>query len=207
MCKKLSILQQVVENKVIAVIRGETMEEANKIVGGAYAGGIKVMEITYTVPNATLLIQNLQKQKDKQWFIGAGTVLDEVTARIAILAGAHFIVSPHFNKEIAKLCNRYQIPYIPGCFTTSEVVEAMEYGSDIIKIFPGNQVNPSIIKAIKGPLEHVNLMPSGGVNVDNIADWFDNGAVVVSVGSNIYKETHEEIKEAVRDIVKVINDR
>ncbi|MFD2627644.1 bifunctional 2-keto-4-hydroxyglutarate aldolase/2-keto-3-deoxy-6-phosphogluconate aldolase [Oceanobacillus kapialis] len=204
MYDKLTTLQQLIENKIIAVIRGENVQEAAKIVEGAYLGGIKVMEVTYTVPDASKLIKDLSEQDDKDWVIGAGTVLDEVTARLAILSGASFIVSPSFDEKVAKLCNRYQVPYIPGCFTASEIIKAMEAGADIIKIFPGNAVSPSFIKTIKGPIPQVNLMPSGGVNLNNITEWIDNGAVAVSIGSNIYKDSIEEIKEAASEIVNIM---
>ncbi|GAB3063706.1 bifunctional 2-keto-4-hydroxyglutarate aldolase/2-keto-3-deoxy-6-phosphogluconate aldolase [Virgibacillus ainsalahensis] len=207
MHKKLTILQQLIENKIIAVIRGESAEKAERIIEGAYSGGIKIMEVTYTVPGASELIQKLSKQNDKEWIIGAGTVLDAITARLAILSGATFIVSPTFDLEVAKLCNRYQVPYIPGCFTVSEILTAMEAGSEIIKVFPGNAVSPSIIKTIKGPIPQANLMPSGGVNINNIVDWLDNGAVAVSVGSNIYKESYEEVKEAAREIVSTVKEK
>ncbi len=204
MYEKLTTLQQLIENKIIAVIRGENIEEAEKIVEGAYLGGIKVMEVTYTVPDASTLIKTLSEQVDKEWIIGAGTVLDEVTARLAILSGAAFIVSPSFDEKVAKLCNRYQVPYIPGCFTATEVIKAMEAGSDIIKIFPGNAVSPSFIKTIKGPIPQAKLMPSGGVNLNNITEWIDNGAVAVSIGSNIYKDSLEEIKEAASELVSTM---
>ncbi|WP_173915497.1 bifunctional 2-keto-4-hydroxyglutarate aldolase/2-keto-3-deoxy-6-phosphogluconate aldolase [Halobacillus sp. Marseille-Q1614] len=199
---KLHTLQTLQDEKLVAVIRGETSEEAEKITEGAYAGGIKIMEITYTVPNASQLIEKLAGDKERDWVIGAGTVLDEVTARMAILAGARFIVAPNFNLNVAKLCNRYQIPYIPGCYTVNEVVEAMEAGADVIKIFPGNTISPSGIKAIKGPLPQANIMPSGGVSADNLNEWLEKGAVAVSVGGSLYKDDFEDIKASAEELVQ-----
>ncbi|WP_082233245.1 bifunctional 2-keto-4-hydroxyglutarate aldolase/2-keto-3-deoxy-6-phosphogluconate aldolase [Halobacillus massiliensis] len=199
---KIHTLQKLEKEKLVAVIRGETSEEAQKISEGAYAGGIKIMEITYTVPNASQLIEKLSADQERDWVIGAGTVLDEVTARMAILAGAEFIVAPNFNLDVAKLCNRYQIPYIPGCYTVNEVVQAMEAGADIIKIFPGNTISPAGIKAIKGPLPQANIMPSGGVSADNLNEWLEKGAVAVSIGGSLYKENFEDIKAAAEELVQ-----
>lgn len=119
--------------------------------------------------------------------LGAGTVLDSETARIAILSGANFIVSPGFNLDAAKLCNRYAVPYMPGCVTITEVLTAMEAGADIIKIFPADLFGPTIIKDIKGPLPHAKLMPTGGVDVSNVDKWIKAGAVAVGAGSSLTK--------------------
>jgi 2-dehydro-3-deoxyphosphogluconate aldolase/(4S)-4-hydroxy-2-oxoglutarate aldolase len=143
--------------------------------------------------------------------VGAGTVLDSETARIAILAGAQFIVSPSLNQETARLCNRYQVAYMPGVGTVREVVEAMECGAEIIKAFPAEILGPAFVKAVKAPLPQAQLMPTGGVSIDNVVDWIRAGSVAVAVGGNLtagattgdYKSiTHlarqfvEKIKEA-----------
>ncbi|UOQ95792.1 hypothetical protein MUO14_23835 [Halobacillus shinanisalinarum] len=132
--------------------------------------------------------------------MGAGTVLDEVTARMAIEAGAQFIVGPNFVPEVAKLCNRYQIVYIPGCQTAKEVIAAMEAGADIVKLFPGNIITPGGLKAMKGPLPQANLMPSGGVSVANVHEWLDNGAVAISVGCSLYQSSQKEVTSASKEI-------
>ena len=119
--------------------------------------------------------------------LGAGTVLDSETARMAILSGANFIVSPGFNENSAKLCNRYAVPYTPGCMTITEVLCAMEAGADIIKIFPADLFGPTIIKDIKGPLPQAKLMPTGGVDVSNVDQWIKAGAVMVGAGSSLTK--------------------
>ena len=119
--------------------------------------------------------------------LGAGTVLDSETARMAILSGANFIVSPGFNENAAKLCNRYAVPYTPGCMTITEVLHAMEAGADIIKIFPADLFGPTIIKDIKGPLPQAKLMPTGGVDVSNVDQWIKAGAVMVGAGSSLTK--------------------
>ncbi len=132
------------------------------------------------------VISDLAKQyKNDEILIGAGTVLDPETARIAILSGAQFVVSPALNPEAARLCNRYQIPYMPGAATPREVIEAMECGADIVKVFPGDTLGPSFVKAIRGPLPQASLMPTGGVDIGNVADWIKAGCVAVGVGGNL----------------------
>jgi len=117
--------------------------------------------------------------------LGAGTVLDPETARIAILAGAQFVVSPSLNPETARLCNRYQIPYMPGAATIREVIEAMECGAVIVKVFPGETLGPAFVKAVKGPLPQASLMPTGGVTLENVGEWIKAGSVAIGVGSNL----------------------
>jgi 2-dehydro-3-deoxyphosphogluconate aldolase/(4S)-4-hydroxy-2-oxoglutarate aldolase len=117
--------------------------------------------------------------------LGAGTVLDAETARIAILAGAQFAVSPALNADTARLCNRYQVPYMPGAATMREVIEAMECGADIVKVFPGEILGPAFIKAVKGPLPQAQLMPTGGVTLENVELWIRAGSVAVGVGGNL----------------------
>lgn len=198
---KTNTMQKLYDKKVVAVVRGDTAEQAEMIAKGANNGGIHLMEITYTVPSASGLIEKLQRE-DRDWIIGAGTVLDDITARLAILAGAQFIVSPSFNKDTALLCNRYQIPYIPGCFSVKEVVEAMEAGAEVVKIFPGNVSGPDGLKAIKGPLPQANLMPSGGVSEESVQEWLQKGAAAVSIGSSLYRETEEEVTTAASSFVQ-----
>jgi 2-dehydro-3-deoxyphosphogluconate aldolase/(4S)-4-hydroxy-2-oxoglutarate aldolase len=182
---KIETLGKIVASGLIAVIRAEKPDQASGIAEACVAGGVAALEITYTVPGATHVIEHLAKKHRDQILLGAGTVLDPETARIAILAGAHFIVSPSLNPETARLCNRYQIPYMPGAATIREVVEAMESGADIVKVFPGEILGPTFVKAVKGPLPQASLMPTGGVTLDNVAHWIQAGAVAVGVGGNL----------------------
>lgn len=184
--KRYNILQQMINNGVVAVVRADTSEKAKKIVDAIIAGGVKSIELTYSVPQANDVIKELKdKYKDKGIIIGAGTVLEPISARLAIIAGAQFIVSPCFDKEVAMLCNLYQVPYIPGVLTPSEVKIALEYGSEVIKLFPGDVSGAKMIKDLKGPFPDLNILPSGGVNVDNIADWIKSGATMVSAGTSL----------------------
>lgn len=185
--KKTAILNKLENAGVIAVVRGKTVEEAIKASNAIVKGGITGIELTFTVPNADHAIAELAAnyKKDPTIVIGAGTVLDAVTARLAIMAGAEFIVSPCFDKETAKICNLYQIPYLPGCMTITEMKTALTYGADIVKLFPGSAFGPSIVKAFKAPLPHLNIMPTGGVSLANMQDWFAAGVVAVGVGGNL----------------------
>lgn len=184
--QKLNLLNKIVESGLVAVVRAENSDKAAKIAEACFKGGVTALEITFTVPGAGKVIEDLVKNyQDGQVIIGAGTVLDSETARAAILAGAKFIVSPNVNLETIRLCNRYQVPCLPGAMTITEIIEAMEAGADIIKVFPGETLGPDFIKAVKGPLPYAPLMPTGGVSLDNVADWIKNGCVAVGVGGSL----------------------
>ena len=212
MLKKEEVLFRIQESGLVAVVRAESAEQAEKIAEALAAGGTAAIEITFTVPGAADVIKALAtKYQSGKIIIGAGTVLDPETARAAMLAGAQYVVSPCLNIETVKLCNRYRVACMPGAMTLKETVEALEAGADIVKIFPGELFGPAIIKAIKGPLPHAPLMPTGGVNLDNTAEWIKAGSVALGVGSiltagaktgdyaaitNTAKQFIEKIKEA-----------
>lgn len=186
--KRMEIVNKMIDYGIVAVIRAESKEKAVKIIEAVKKGGIKALEITMTVPGALDVIKELcEVYKGEELIIGAGTVLDAETARLCILAGAKFVVSPYINVELIKLCNRYSIPVMPGAVTVKEAVEALEYGVEIIKVFPANVYGPSIIKSLKGPLPQASFMPTGGVTPDNIKDWIKAGAVAVGTGSDLTK--------------------
>lgn len=186
MIKKIETLKRITDVGVVAVVRADSEEQAVKIAEACILGGISSIEITFTVKNADKVISLLkEKFTSKELIVGAGTVLDSETARIAILAGAEYIVSPGFNLETAKLCNRYQIPYMAGCMTITEIIKAMEAGVDIIKLFPGSAYGPGIVKDIKAPLPQAPIMPTGGVSLDNVDKWIKNGCVAVGVGGSL----------------------
>lgn len=191
MLPKLEVLQKLSDAKIVAVIRGKDAEEATRISKASIQGGFKAIEVTYTTPK----VENvLEKLRDKDVLVGAGTVLDAETARHALLHGARFIVSPHFNKEISEICHRYSVPYLPGCLTVSEIVQALEHGCDVVKLFPANHLTPSFLKAVNGPLPHVRMMPTGGINLNNFVEWLDMGALAVGIGSDLthaYRENGE----------------
>ncbi|KAF1301002.1 MULTISPECIES: bifunctional 4-hydroxy-2-oxoglutarate aldolase/2-dehydro-3-deoxy-phosphogluconate aldolase [Enterococcus] len=185
--KRVSILSRLEQTGVVAVVRGATKEEALKASHAIVAGGLKGLELTFTVPQADEVIKELVTyyQDRPDVVVGAGTVLDAVTARLAIMAGAEYIVSPTFDKETAEICNLYQIPYLPGCMTITEMKEALKSGADIVKLFPGSAYGPKIISAFKAPLPQLNIMPTGGVGLDNMEEWFKAGVITVGVGGNL----------------------
>lgn len=183
--KKLEVLGKIVASGLVCVIRAGSPDQAGRIAEACALGGVAAMEITFTVPGAKGVIEHLAKKFSGQILVGAGTVLDPETARIAILAGAQYVISPSLNPDTARLCNRYQVPYMPGAATVREVVEAMECGADIVKVFPGELLGPAFIKAVRAPLPQASLMPTGGVSLENVAEWIRAGAVAVAVGGNL----------------------
>lgn len=185
MSNKWEIIRKITDSGLVVVVRAENSDIAKKITDACLEGGAAAIEITYTVPGATKVIEELAKTYAGQIIIGAGTVLDPETARIAILSGAQYIVSPYLSRETLRLCNRYQIPCMPGVMTVEGVIEAIELGADILKIFPGEAFGPAIIKAIKGPLPQASMMPTGGVSIDNVGEWIKAGAVAVGVGGSL----------------------
>ncbi|MCY9666295.1 bifunctional 2-keto-4-hydroxyglutarate aldolase/2-keto-3-deoxy-6-phosphogluconate aldolase [Paenibacillus alginolyticus] len=193
--KKIKLIQQISSEGVVAVLRGDTPEEVVAMADQAIAGGIKVIEVTMTVPFALRAIEELAKRYSstaqdaaKYAIIGVGTALDPETARAAILSGAEFVVGPSLNPKTVELCNRYRVPVMPGCMTIQEIQTALELGVDIVKLFPGNLYSPAMIKAIKGPLPQANIMPTGGVSLSNLGEWIQAGAVAVGIGSDLTSE-------------------
>lgn len=202
---KLDTLSRIRDLGIVAVIRGKNVEEAIEYSRACIEGGVNILEITFTVPNAVDVLKRLNEELDDV-LLGAGTVLDSTTARLAIMNGAKFIVSPSFDEEVAKLCNLYQVPYMPGCMTPTEMTNALKFGVDVIKVFPGSAFGPDYIKAVHGPLPYVNLMPTGGVDVDNVAEWIQKGAYAVGAGSSLVKGSREEIIEKAEKFVKRIKE-
>jgi 2-dehydro-3-deoxyphosphogluconate aldolase/(4S)-4-hydroxy-2-oxoglutarate aldolase len=186
MLPKLDILQRLTSVGLVAVVRAENAEQATRISEAALEGGCPAIEVTFTVPGAHKVIEALaERYKPSELILGAGTVLDPETARIAILSGATYVVSPSLNVDTVRLCNRYQVPIMPGAMSIRDVIEAMEVGADIIKLFPGEAFGPQFIKSIKGPLPQAPLMPTGGVDVGNVHEWIKAGAVAVGAGSSL----------------------
>lgn len=185
--QKVDRLMRLQKAGVVAVVRGDSPEVAEKTADAVIAGGVTAIELTFTVPHADQVIANLTKKyaDDKSVVIGAGTVLDPATARVAMIAGAEFVVSPSFNPETAKMCNLYATPYTPGCMSPTEMQQALESGVDLVKLFPGAVMKPAMVKAVLAPFPYLSIMPTGGVNVDNMAEWFDAGVALVGAGSNL----------------------
>ena len=206
------MLMKLRQEKVVAVIRGKNEEEVLKTVDAVLAGGVNFLEITFTIPNAQNIIAKLAEKyrEEEEVVIGAGTCLDIVTARMAISAGAQFVVCPHFDKEIMKLCNSYRLPVFPGATTVTDMLECLKYGAPVIKLFPGDTFGPSAIKAFKGPLPQADFMPTGGVSVENIHQWLDNGAIAVGAGSVLTKGAQtgdfEQVTEVAKKFVEAVKN-
>ncbi|MCD7723578.1 MAG: bifunctional 2-keto-4-hydroxyglutarate aldolase/2-keto-3-deoxy-6-phosphogluconate aldolase [Clostridiales bacterium] len=183
---KIEVLSKIQQVGIVAVVRASSVDEAEKITDACIRGGVAAIELTFTVPHADKLIEAMcKKYPGGEIIIGAGTVMDSATARIAILAGAQYIVSPYFDEETVRCCNRYGIASMPGIYTPTEAVRAMECGADVLKVFPGDIAGPSFIKDIHGPIPNAVMMPSGGVDVGNVAQWIKAGAVAVGAGSSL----------------------
>jgi len=210
--KKEAVLQRMKEDCLIAVIRAKNKEQGEKLVDSIIKGGINFIEITMTMDegNPVEFIAFLaQKYKDNpKIVIGAGTVLDPETARLVILAGANYVVSPAFNPETIKLCNRYRVPVLPGVMSPKEAIMALEAGCDVIKLFPGNILGPAAISTYKGPLPQGEFMPSGGVDVDNVDKWLKAGAYAVGTGSSLTKGAKtgdfEAVEAKAREFVEAV---
>ena len=200
---KEKVITRITDVGVVAVVRAENSDKAIRIVDACIEGGIPAIELTFTVPKAHKVIEDLAaKYSSDEIILGAGTVMDSETARIAMLSGAEYIVSPYFDLETVKTCNRYRVPCMPGAMTLKEVVAAMEAGADIVKIFPGDLFGPKIIKDIKGPIPYAKMMPTGGVDVDNVDQWIKAGAVAVGAGSSLTAGAKTGDYKAVADTAK-----
>ena len=186
---KINTLRALKECGVVAVVRGNSKEVGVEISKACVKGGVKALEVTYTNKFANDIIKELSEIYEGQddVVIGAGTVLDAETARAAMLAGAKYIVSPAFDLETAKICNRYKVPYLPGIMTINEIIAAHEAGVDFVKLFPGSAFGQGYVKAIKGPLPYANIMVTGGVNIDNLDSWIKAGVDAVGIGGELNK--------------------
>ena len=186
---KINTLKALKECGVVAVDRGNSKEVGVEISKACVKGGVKALEVTYTNKFANDIIKELSEIYEGQddVVIGAGTVLDAETARAAMLAGAKYIVSPAFDLETAKICNRYKVPYLPGIMTINEIIAAHEAGVDFVKLFPGSAFGQGYVKAIKGPLPYANIMVTGGVNIDNLDSWIKAGVDAVGIGGELNK--------------------
>jgi len=168
---------------IVAVIRIKDPGKLQAVVDAISEGGIRALEVTMTVPGAIELIAGLAPKMPHGFLLGAGTVLDAGTAIKVIDAGARFIVSPVFRRDVITACHSRDVAVTPGCFTPTEILDAWDFGADIVKVFPATALGPGYIKDVRAPLPHVKLMPTGGVTLDNAGEWITAGAVAVGVGS------------------------
>lgn len=178
-------LARVLRSGVVAVVRAA---DGSRLVDAAQAlaaGGVDCVEITFTVPGAVRVLEQVAQRLEDRVLLGAGTVLDAETARAALLAGARYIISPTVNLDVIRVCKRYGALCFPGALTPTEILAAWEAGADIVKIFPSELTGPGYLRAIRGPLPQVRLMPTGGITLDNLAEFIRAGACAVGVGGSL----------------------
>ena len=181
--KRRGIVEEVERAGVVAIIRMKDSEKVRAVFDAIGEGGVRVIEVTMSVPGAVELIRQLASRLPDGFVLGAGTVLDADTARRVIDAGARFVVSPVFRREVITACHERDAAVMPGCFTPTEILEAWDAGADVVKVFPATALGPTFLKDVRGPLPQVKLMPTGGVTLDNAGDWIRAGAVAVGVGT------------------------
>jgi 2-dehydro-3-deoxyphosphogluconate aldolase/(4S)-4-hydroxy-2-oxoglutarate aldolase len=180
---RVGVVAAVEREGIVAVIRIKEPGKLRAVVDAISEGGVRAMEVTMTVPGAVELIRQLAPTLPPGFLLGAGTVIDAETAVRVIEAGAQFIVSPVFRREVIAACHRHEVPAMPGCFTPTEILDAWDAGADVVKVFPATALGPGYIKDVRAPLPQLKLMPTGGVTLDNAGDWIKAGAVAVGVGT------------------------
>jgi 2-dehydro-3-deoxyphosphogluconate aldolase/(4S)-4-hydroxy-2-oxoglutarate aldolase len=168
---------------VVAIIRMRDAGKLREVVDAIAEGGVRAIEVTMTVPDAVGLIAKLAASLPSTILLGAGTVTDAATTRKVIDAGARYVVSPVFRRDVIDACHERDVAAAPGCFSPTEILDAHDYGADIVKVFPATALGPGFIKDVRAPLPQLRLMPTGGVTLDNAGDWIRAGAVAVGVGS------------------------
>lgn len=178
------MLNKIKEEGIVAVVRAKDHEEAIGYINACVNGGVKAIELTYTIPNVVELIKNVSENYDDV-LVGVGSVLNSKMAKDAIKAGASYVVSPGFSDEVNDVCKEMNTLYLPGCMTVTEVMKALDKGNQMIKLFPGEVFGPKYVKAVKAPIPHVEVMPTGGVSIDNVEEWFKMGVSCVGVGSSL----------------------
>jgi len=196
---RFQTLDKIIDCGVVAVIRVDSSDELLNIAKALKDGGVIGIELTMTTSGALNILPEIKKQMGKEIVLGVGTVLDPETARMAILAGADFIVSPVLKPEIIKICHSYDKVVIPGAYTPTEILRAWEEGADVVKLFPAESLGPSYIKAIHGPMPYIRISPTGGVSLENVGEFIKAGACFVGVGGNLVDK--KAVKEQKFEII------
>ncbi|MFF7309462.1 bifunctional 4-hydroxy-2-oxoglutarate aldolase/2-dehydro-3-deoxy-phosphogluconate aldolase [Streptomyces sp. NPDC008137] len=212
MVTKFQSLDAIVRTGALLIVRLDSAEEALAVSEAAIEGGVRALEITLSVPGALDVISKLSERYGKDGVvIGAGTVLDGQAAHACVSAGANLLVSPNLNPAMIAAANRYQAVTVSGAFTPTEIVDTMQAGADIVKLFPAEFMGPEYVRTVKAPLPQAPLMPAGGVSPDNVKAWFDAGVVAVGVGSSVTKAArpdgdYRRVTEAARTVLRSIED-
>lgn len=205
--KNFELCKKMYDIGAMAIVRTKDYERATEIAQGCINGGIPMMEMSYTFANAGTIIKELNSNFKDALYVGAGTVLDGETARLAIMSGARFIIAPNYSLEVARICNRYQVPYAPGCTSVTEAVEALSTGASFIKAFPiSDFYGPKLVKILKAPVPYMPILASGSIDFNNINEWLENGVDICGIGSLLTKGTTEEITVNAKKIRKIIDN-
>ena len=190
---------------IVAVIRAKDHDEAKGYINACVNGGIRAVELTYSIPKVVDLINELKD--DENLILGVGSVLNGQMAKDAILAGAKYVVSPGYNEEVNEVCKELNTLYLPGCMTVTEIMNALDKGNKMVKLFPGDVFGPKYIKAVKAPIPHVEIMPTGGVSIDNVDKWFEMGVSCVGVGSSLFGAgSLDDIEKLAKEFVEKIKN-
>jgi 2-dehydro-3-deoxyphosphogluconate aldolase / (4S)-4-hydroxy-2-oxoglutarate aldolase len=203
-------LRHVLDCGIVAVVRSPDGSHLVEVCRALADGGVTVVEITMTVPNALDVLRQVRQSMGDRLLLGAGTILDPETARAALLAGAEYLVAPTLNLDVIRLCRRYDKLVMPGALTPTEILAAWEAGADIVKVFPADVVGPAFFKALRGPLPQIRLMPTGGVDLTTAADFLKAGACCLGVGSQLVEpkavaeRNFDRIRELARQYVAVV---
>jgi len=209
---RIEIFQTIEETGIIGVIRITDVDKLEKLIDALSEGGVKALEITMTTPNAINIIDEISDKLDDEFLVGAGTVLDSETAAQAIHAGAEFVVGPTLDTEVIKTAHRYDKVVVPGAFSPTEIKTAWDAGADAVKIFPASNLGPGYLSNIHGPLPQIKLSPTGGVDTENAADYINNGAVFLGVGSALVEKEKlanndwEGIKNRAEEFIQIIKE-
>lgn len=206
---KNDVIQKIKKEKIISVIRCENQDVVEKTIDAIVESGIHLIEITMTTPNAVELIESLiKKYENTGVIIGAGTVLDEESAKKVIEAGAKFVISPILDENVINVCNKYNVLSVPGIATPTEAYTAMKFGAEIVKLFPSNIYGPAFVKTIKGPFSNIQIIPTGGVSLENIDKWLESGAIAVGIGGEFTKVAKlgdfEKVKKLSKEFVNKV---
>lgn len=205
--QKTQVTQALYDTAAFAVVRVPTIERGCEIAEGLVKGGVRAMEISYTLPNAGEVIAGIKERFGDDMLVGAGTVMEATTARLATLSGAQFIVSNCLSDEVARICNLYQIPYAPGCTTVTEANHALTLGAAYVKCFPiSNAYGPSLVGLFKTPTPWMPLMASGGISLENLSTWISAGVDCCGMGSLLTKGTSEEIAASAARVRRIIDE-
>lgn len=205
--QKIDITKRIADTGAMAIVRVETIERGYEIAQGCLDGGIDCLEISYTLPNAGEVIQALRNKFKDKLVVGAGTVLDSETARLAILAGAQFVIAPNLSEEVAIMCNRYQVPYAPGCTSISEAVKGLEYGAAFIKAFPISDFYGSkLVSVFKTPIPYMPILASGGITLNNLHEYVENGVECCGFGGLLTKGSSADITKNAKAIRTIIQE-